>query len=112
MIWGDDQHENFTEDIIPPFCVLAYDADRGAHRAREGGPPNVWGEAADTAFKIPGHREAGKYLARQLLEQGVDMAYAYKPLAPSRASRTRSSTRSSSSTTTGSASPTPCSRSR
>src|SRR5438132_1349813 len=23
--WGDDQHENFTEDIIPPFCILAYD---------------------------------------------------------------------------------------
>src|SRR5207253_10877678 len=25
VIWGDDQHENFTEDVIPPFCVLAYD---------------------------------------------------------------------------------------
>src|SRR5258706_16407745 len=25
VIWGDDQHENFTADVIPPFCVLAYD---------------------------------------------------------------------------------------
>ena len=25
LIWGDDQYENFTEDIIPPFCILAYD---------------------------------------------------------------------------------------
>ena len=25
LIWGDDQYENFKEDIIPPFCVLAYD---------------------------------------------------------------------------------------
>jgi hypothetical protein len=25
VIWGDDQHENFTADIIPPFCVLAYE---------------------------------------------------------------------------------------
>ena len=25
VIWGDDQYENFREDIIPPFCVLAYD---------------------------------------------------------------------------------------
>ena len=25
LIWGDDQYENFREDIIPPFCVLAYD---------------------------------------------------------------------------------------
>ena len=23
LIWGDDQYENFNEDIIPPFCVLA-----------------------------------------------------------------------------------------
>jgi hypothetical protein len=23
VIWGDDQHENFKDDIIPPFCVLA-----------------------------------------------------------------------------------------
>src|SRR6266511_182867 len=25
LIWGDDQKENFKEDIIPPFCVLLYD---------------------------------------------------------------------------------------
>ena len=25
VIWGDDQYENFREDVIPPFCVLAYD---------------------------------------------------------------------------------------
>ena len=42
--------------------------------------PNVWGEPSETAFRITGHREAGKYLASGLLEQGVDMAYAYKPL--------------------------------
>ncbi len=24
MVWGDDQYENFKENIIPPFCVLAY----------------------------------------------------------------------------------------
>ena len=26
VLWGDDQYENFKEDIIPPFCVFAYDA--------------------------------------------------------------------------------------
>lgn len=79
VIWGDDQHENFTEDVIPPFCVLAYDQIEAKHRARDAAS-NVWGETADTVFRIPGHREAGKYLARKLLEQGVDMAYAYRPL--------------------------------
>ena len=79
VIWGDDQHENFVDDIIPPFCILAYDQIEAHHRQRDQGE-NVWGEAPDTVFRIKGHREAGKYLARRLLEQGVDMPYAYKPL--------------------------------
>ncbi|MFD2356115.1 hypothetical protein ACFSTC_52885 [Nonomuraea ferruginea] len=24
LIWGDDQYENFHEDLIPPYAVLAY----------------------------------------------------------------------------------------
>jgi len=80
VMWGDDQHENFTDDVIPPFCVLAYDAVEARHRARDTSTPNVWGEGPDTVFHIAGHREAGKFLARRLLEQGVDMAYAYRPL--------------------------------
>jgi hypothetical protein len=78
-MWGDDQHENFTEDVIPPFCILAYDEVEARHRPRDAAA-NVWGEGPDTVFRVRGHREAGKYLARRLLEQGVDMAYAYKPL--------------------------------
>ena len=31
LIWGDDQYENFKEDIIPPFCVLAYDEVNAGH---------------------------------------------------------------------------------
>ena len=22
VVWGDDQYENFREEVIPPFCVL------------------------------------------------------------------------------------------
>ncbi|GIT02341.1 MAG: hypothetical protein CM1200mP27_09660 [Chloroflexota bacterium] len=25
LVWGDDQYENFKEDIIPAFCVMAYE---------------------------------------------------------------------------------------
>ena len=25
LIWGDDQYENFREDVIPPFCIYAFD---------------------------------------------------------------------------------------
>jgi hypothetical protein len=79
IIWGDDQHENFTEDVIPPFCVLAYDEVEARHRDRDASH-NVWGEGPDTVFRIAGHRQAGKHLATRLLEEGVDMAYAYRPL--------------------------------
>jgi hypothetical protein len=79
VIWGDDQYENFTQDIIPPFCILAYDDIECRHRQRDGAA-NIWGEGPDTVFRVKGHRAAGKHLARGLLEQGVDMSYAYAPL--------------------------------
>ena len=25
LVFGDDQYENFREDLIPPFAILAYD---------------------------------------------------------------------------------------
>ena len=80
IIWGDDQHENFTDDIIPPFCVLAYEEVEARPWQRPGIAPNVWAEPADTAFRIAGHRQAAKHLAAGLLDQGVDMPYAYRPL--------------------------------
>ena len=80
LIWGDDQYENFKEDIIPPFCVLAYDKIEFTPFKRTRGRPNIWGEPEDKVFKFAGHQEAGRYLARGLLDEGVDMAYAYRPL--------------------------------
>ena len=79
VIWGDDQHENFVDDVIPPFCVLAYDRIEAKHRERDAGN-NVWGEGPEAVFRWAGHREAGKFLARRLLEQDIDVAYAYRPL--------------------------------
>ena len=39
LIWGDDQYENFREDIIPPYSIAAYENFTFS-------PPagNVWGE--------------------------------------------------------------------
>jgi hypothetical protein len=80
VMWGDDQYENFKEDIIPPFCVLAYEQLNFKPFGRLRGRPNIWGEPNDKEFSQPGHHKAGRYLARGLLEAGIDMAYAYKPL--------------------------------
>jgi hypothetical protein len=82
LIWGDDQYENFKEDVVPPFCVLAY--DRMEHKpwadARRGDAGNVWNEAGDTTFTYRGHRDAAKFVASSLLDAGFDVAYAYRPL--------------------------------
>jgi hypothetical protein len=78
LVWGDDQYENFTETVVPSFSVLAYegfDVQPFAHDSR----PNSWDEPADAAFHFNGARLAGKYLATQLLYQGIDVAYAYEP---------------------------------
>jgi hypothetical protein len=96
IIWGDDQYENFKEEIIPAFCIQAYDDMEIQPYVRQGdrldpesmaqaakAPPvanNTKGEPADKVYKIRGHQEAGKYIARQLINEKIDIAYAYKPL--------------------------------
>ena len=82
VVWGDDQYENFREDIIPPFCVLAYDDIQAQPFTNRDGSAktNVWNEPADKVFKFPGHPKAARALVGGLIDQGIDMAYAYKPL--------------------------------
>src|SRR4029450_6435202 len=74
LLWGDDQYENFREDIIPPYCVAAYEKFTFSPRA-----DNVWGETNKT-YELPGNRKVAKMLATRLIEGGCDTAYAYKPL--------------------------------
>lgn len=95
IIWGDDQYENFKEDIVPAFAVLAYEDVRvfpwkhasesamfDASKQDEwgGGKPNVWHEGAETSFVLRGKPDAAKHIASELLKAEFDIAYAYKPL--------------------------------
>jgi len=86
VILGDDQYENFRDDVIPAFTVLAY-GDREAHpwsaeEATRGvlPPDNVWGEPPDTGFLVRGRPDIGRNLAAALLADDIDVAYAYEPL--------------------------------
>ena len=79
VVWGDDQYENFREDVIPAFCILAYD-DIDVQPWSKHDRPNAWNEAKDTTFRIRGHRKGAKYLANKLIEHDFDLAYAYRPL--------------------------------
>ncbi len=75
VVWGDDQYENFREDVIPPYCIYA-------HESFEFAPPkqNVWNDGPDKTFHAAGNVAAAKYLAGGLIEAGFDTAYSYKPL--------------------------------
>jgi hypothetical protein len=77
LIWGDDQYEQFRDDGVPAFSVLAWESFDS--RPWDHAPPNMWNEAADTEFHFSGHRGAGKYLATRLLEDSFDVVYAYQP---------------------------------
>ena len=79
IVWGDDQYENFREDIIPAFCVLAYQEDTVECKPW-GATPNHWGESNETEFHVKSAPEIGKYLVSGLLGENFDVAYAYKPL--------------------------------
>jgi hypothetical protein len=87
LIWGDDQYENFKEDIIPPFTVFAYeDTDiypwKHAQNSSmvEGGKPNAWGEGPDKHYRLRGRRDIAKHLIAGLIQADIDVSYAYKPL--------------------------------
>ena len=61
LIWGDDQYENFHEDLVPPFSVYLCDQyeTQPFHKRRftaDGDEiSNVWGEDFDHVFKHAGH---------------------------------------------------------
>ncbi|MBM3940482.1 MAG: extradiol ring-cleavage dioxygenase [SAR202 cluster bacterium] len=82
VIFGDDQYENFQEDLIPPFSVYIGNQFQTQPfvRGRGGGTPqpNVWGEDREATFTTPGHAQLAKHLTRRLLEDGFDMPYSYK----------------------------------
>jgi hypothetical protein len=84
VVVGDDQYENFHEDVIPPFTVLAY-GDRVAAPWDPGQsvrpiPDNAWDEPADTTFLVRGRPDIARALVEAILDQDVDIAYAYEPL--------------------------------
>jgi hypothetical protein len=84
LIFGDDQYENFQNDCIPAFCVYIFKehtakpfAGRGGGGGLYGTTRNAWGLPPETEVRLRGHREAANALARALLAQDFDAAYAY-----------------------------------
>jgi hypothetical protein len=83
LIWGDDQYENFHEDIVPAFCVYIEEGYSCKPFERGGGlgtSENVWGVGKDYELVAKGHRQAAKELTQHLLNEEFDVAYAYQQL--------------------------------
>ncbi len=80
VVWGDDQYENFREEVVPPFCVLAYGdlAVPAFEVMNERGSPNVWGFPDDMTVTLHGDATASRTLANRLIADGFDMAYSYR----------------------------------
>jgi hypothetical protein len=81
VVWGDDQYENFREEVIPPFCVLAYgDVEVEPFGVlRKVGAPNVWNAPDDTTYTMHGAPEFAKQLTTDVLAEDIDCAYSYEP---------------------------------
>jgi hypothetical protein len=81
LIWGDDQYENFREDCVPPFALLAYDSfEADSSTPRIGGSTPIPEDAKRDPVQLAGHRTGAKHITSALIERGFDVAYAYQPL--------------------------------
>ncbi|EHB59055.1 Extradiol ring-cleavage dioxygenase class III protein subunit B [Mycolicibacterium rhodesiae JS60] len=80
VVWGDDQYENFREEVVPPFCVLAYgDVEAEPFELMtERGSPNAWGLPDDTTITLHGAPAIARRLTNGLLQRDFDMAYSYE----------------------------------
>ncbi|GAA5210830.1 DODA-type extradiol aromatic ring-opening family dioxygenase [Streptomyces thinghirensis] len=80
VVWGDDQYENFREEVIPSFCVLAYDDTEVEAFAvlRKMNIPNAWGLPGDTTYTMRGVPGFAKRLATDVIDSGIDVAYSYE----------------------------------
>ncbi|XVQ09536.1 hypothetical protein ACQP1W_44600 [Spirillospora sp. CA-255316] len=81
LVWGDDQYENFREEVIPSFCVLAYeDTDIDPFAVLDILKiPNAWGLPDGQSFTMKGSPAFAKQLVSEVISDGVDCAYSYRP---------------------------------
>jgi len=82
LVFGDDQYENFREDLVPPFCLFLHEeveCQPFANSRALDATANVWGQPPEKRIMVRGHRAAASELATALIDEGFDIAYAYTP---------------------------------
>lgn len=77
IVFGDDQYENFKEDIIPPFNLFCMDSFEARPFA---GGENIWGVPSEFSATWPGAGGLAREIADELIENDFPIAYSYKSL--------------------------------
>ena len=83
IVFGDDQYENFKENVIPPFnlyCMDAFHSRPFEMLKMLGNPDNLWQVEPDFAYDVPGAGDIARELAHEIIEQNFPIAYSYKYL--------------------------------
>jgi aromatic ring-opening dioxygenase catalytic subunit (LigB family) len=78
IVFGDDQYENFTEDIIPPFNIYCMDEFPTETFYKQ--PDNFLGVGTDYTVNYKGAGKLAQTLASELIERGFPISYSYKNL--------------------------------
>ena len=89
VIWGDDQYENFREDVVPPFTVLAYGdlvcRPWDPAESTRPLPDNAWDEPAETLVQLAASADAAASCWSDRLP-AMAAAPIWRPIAGSRPS--------------------------
>ncbi len=83
IIFGDDQYENFKEDVIPPFnvyCMDAFPSKPFAMLDALGGGENIWNVDNGHSYDVPGAGRLARQLAHEVISRDCPVAYSYKLL--------------------------------
>ena len=83
IIFGDDQYENFRENIIPPFnmyCMDRFPTQPFARMGALGATANIWNASQDFAYEIPGAGRMARELADGIIGNHCPIAYSYSYL--------------------------------
>ncbi|HLY64959.1 MAG TPA: extradiol ring-cleavage dioxygenase, partial [Chloroflexota bacterium] len=81
LIFGDDQYENFKEDVLPPFCVYAQDEFNfkiTRETYRPGQSVGVRLDHPPMQETVRGSKAIGTELANGLVEHGFDVSCSWK----------------------------------
>ncbi|MBV1906333.1 MAG: hypothetical protein KUG75_09675 [Pseudomonadales bacterium] len=78
LMFGDDQYENFKEDIIPPFNMYCMDEFPARPFTFINSVDNIWGVDPGHTFNVPGAGKLARELANEVISRHYPIAYSYK----------------------------------